>query len=209
GNAWPLLQEDSHQWVRLFTMLVKRYSGRNTLTLWEFRGVLYDLKNKQSGFFFRPAEAAAGVIRRAVSVFEQDRLRSKKVRQRLYRYIYNCIDRLETNIDVCGWKENGGKCLRHDYRCCTVHVTCKHYKDSQCVSEALTCKFWLCHAAIARASATGKGRFLLALRHILNFWCRALNIPLKIRCSFVESFDDNAKGRFTDVPEGDWYNKKY
>jgi hypothetical protein len=37
--------------------------------------------------------------------------------------------------------------------------------------------------------------------------CQALNIPLKIRCSKLNSFDDKAKEPLVDVSMPDWFDK--
>ena len=211
-QVYPLLEEGSHQWTRLFNILVKSYTSRNTLTLWELRGILYDMNQKLSKPFYYPVTSAIGrFFKKSVSgfirSFEKDYKWFIKFRQWHYRFFYNCLDILEKEIDLCGWREFGGKCLRLDRQCCTVPVTCEYLSDKKCGLKGLSCKFWLCSAARARAASSEKGRFLLALRCIFSFWCQMLNVPLKVRCSFVESFNEKSKEPFVDVSDDNWFDK--
>jgi len=212
NESCDLLHEGTPQWMRLFNILVRRYTKRNTLTLWEMRGALYDMRKKQSKPFFYPitsaiGEKAQGKLSQVLRDFEKDYKWFKKIRESLYKHFYNRLDKLETAIDVCGWKEFEGRCLRLDRQCCSISTVCKDLTENKCGLKALTCKFWLCPAAQARAASTWKGRRLLAMRKRFSFWCRALNVPLKIRCSFLNSFDDKAPEPHVDSTSADWYDR--
>ena len=211
-DKWPLLEEDNPQWTRLFGILVKHCTSRNTLTLWEFRGVIYNMMEKPPSLPFYPAFKAAGIfiqksILKFVIAFEKQYKWFKKVRQFIYKCIFNCLDYIEDGIDVCGWKEYNGKCLRQNRQCCSIPYPCKNLNSNKCRLSALTCKFWLCNAAVARASTSGSGCLLLILRPVFSYLCQALNIPLKVRCSFLDSFDDKAEELFTDVEAEDWFDR--
>ncbi|MDR1836306.1 MAG: hypothetical protein LBQ89_01465 [Treponema sp.] len=210
AETWPLLQEDKPQWARLFNILVRHYTRRNTLTLWELRGVLYDMREKPRKPFYYPVAAAIGsklqkTLSQVLRDFEKDYKWFRKARERLYDCIYKSLDKAENKIDVCGWQELDGKCLRLDRQCCSIPYPCGELTDKKCGLRALTCKFWLCTAAQARAASTWRGRRLLGMRRFYSFWCQALNVPLKVRCSRRDSFDDDAKARFADLAEG-WYD---
>jgi hypothetical protein len=207
---WPLITEDSPLWTRLVDILVQRYTRRNTLTVWELNGVLYDMREKPSAPFYYPLTAAIGTfiqrtLSRAVRAFEEDHHSFKKVRERLYDYYFKQLDKAERALDPCGWQE--GKCLRLDRQCCTIPYRCQHLTETSCRFKALTCKFWLCSAARARLASTRKGRTLLAKRRRYSFWCQALNIPLKIRCTRLNSFDDKATEPYADVSRADWFDR--
>ena len=211
AETWPLLKEDKPQWARLFNILVRHYTSRNTLTIWELRGVLYDMKKKPRKAFLYPiAAAVGGKVQRTLSKvlrdFEKDYKWFRRVREWLYDRIYKSLDKAESKIDVCGWHEFGGVCLRRDRQCCSIPYPCENLTGNKCGLRALTCKFWLCSAARARADYSWRGRRLLGLRRFLSFWCQALNVPLKVRCSKRDSFEDKAGARFADLAEG-WFDK--
>jgi len=210
-SLWPLLEEGSPQWNRLYDLLVKRYAHRNTLNIWELRGVLYDMQDHCPVPFYFPASAALAkhsqrFISKALQTLEDDFPKLKKVRQRLYDFFYKQLDKGENSLDACGWKENGGECLRRDRQCCSVPYPNECFTGVMCNLKALSCKFWLCSAARARLAATRGGRRFLAKRRRYAYWCQALNIPLKIRCSRRASFDDTAKEPFVDLSSRDWFN---
>ena len=144
---------------------------------------------------------------RAVTAIEKDYPAFKKVREKLYDYFFNRLDKAEKALDVCGRREQGGECLRRDRQCCTIPFSCPDLTAAACSLKALSCKFWLCSAARARLAATRRGRSFLAKRRRYSFWCRALNIPLKIRCSRRDSFNDKSPRPFADTSDSDWFDK--
>jgi hypothetical protein len=129
-EAWPLLQEGKPQWARLFNILVQHYTRRNTLTLWELRGVLYDMREKPRKPFYYPVANAIGSKVKGTL--------SRVLREWLYDGIYKSLDNAETKIDVCGGREFGGKCLRLDRQCCSIPSPCAELTGKKCGLRALT-----------------------------------------------------------------------
>jgi hypothetical protein len=128
-------------------------------------------------------------------------------RKWLYDYFYQKLDDAEKSLDICGWREHHGECLRRDRNCCTIPHTNPCLTATGCNSKALACKFWLCSAARSRLAAAKQGRRLLSQRRLYSYWCQALNIPLKVRCSRLNAFDDKAPEPFVDVSAPDWFDK--
>ena len=210
-NLWQPLEEGSYQWYKLYSIFIKQYTQRNTLTLWELHGILYDMRKKRSKPFYYPVTGAIGkffqkTISKIIRVYEKNFHNFIKVRKWLYDYFYNKLDAAEKKLDVCGWKEYNGECLRRDNICCKIPYTSPCLTETGCNSKSLSCKFWLCTAALSRLTSTKKGRWLLAKRRLYSYWCIAFNIPLRIRCSKINSFDDKAKEPFVDVSKSDWFD---
>ena len=211
-NQWKPLQEGSYLWNRLYALLIRQYTRRNTLTLWELKGILYDMQEPRPKPFYFPVTAAIGkLIQKAISKvlrsYEKDHPNFIKARKWLYDYFYRKLDKAEKSLDVCGWKEYNGECLRRDRNCCTIPLPSPCLTLTGCNSNALVCKLWLCSAARSRLAATRQGRRFLEKRRLYNYLCQAFNIPLKIRCSKLNSFDDKAKEPFVDVSMPDWFDK--
>jgi len=209
-NLWQPLEEGSYQWYKLYSIFLRQYTQRNTLTLWELRGILYDMRKKRSKPFF-PVTAAIGkffqrTISKILKAYEKDNPNFIQSRKWLYDYFYDKLDAAEKKLDVCGWKEYNGECLRRDNICCKIPYTSPCFTETSCNSKSLSCKFWLCTAALSRLTSTKKGRRLLAKRRIYSYWCIAFNIPLRIRCSKINSFDDKAKEPLVDVSKSDWFD---
>jgi len=210
-NLWQPLEEGSYQWDNLYSILLKQYTLRNTLTLWELRGILYDMRKKRSTPFFYPVTAAIGkffqrTISRILRSYERKYPYFIKVRKWLYDYFYDKLDAEEKRLDVCGWKEYSGVCLRQDNICCKIPYTSPCFTEKSCNCKSLSCKFWLCAAALSRLASIKKGWRLLKKRRLYSYWCIAFNIPLRIRCSKLNSFDDKAKEPQVDVSKNDWFD---
>jgi len=210
-NLWQPLEEGSYQWYKLYSIFIRQYMQRNTLTLWELRGILYDMQKKRSKLFFSPVTDAIGkffqrTISKILRAYEKDHPNFIKVRKWLYDYFYNKLDAAEKKLDVCGWKEYNGECLRRDRNCCKIPYTSPCFTETDCNCKSLSCKFWLCTAALSRLASTKKNRRLFAKRRIYSYWCIAFNIPLRIRCSKTNSFDDKAKEPLVDVSKSDWFD---
>jgi len=209
-NMWQPLEEGSYQCYKLFSILIRQYMQRNTLTLWELRGILYDMRKKRSKPFFPVTNAIGKFFQRTISkilkAYEKDHPNFIKVRKWLYDYFYDKLDAAEKKLDVCGWKEYNGECLRRDNICCKIPYTSPCFTETSCNSKSLSCKFWLCTAALSRLVSTKKGRRLLAKRRLYSYWCIAFNVPLRIRCSKNNSFNDKAKEPLVDVSKSDWFD---
>jgi len=211
-DLWQPLQEGSYQWNKLYSILVRRFTHRDTLTLWELKGILYDMREeKRPKPFYYPVTAAIGkaiqkTISKALRSYEKTHPQFIKVRKWLYNYLYAKLDHAEKNLDVCGWKEYSGVCLRRDRNCCSIPFSSPCLTPTGCNSKALACKFWLCSAARSRLAATKKGRQLFAKRRLYSYWCQTFNIPLKVRCSMLNSFDDKAKEPLADISAPDWFD---
>jgi len=211
-NHWHPIREGSYQWDKLYSILLKKFTLRNTLTLWELRGILYDMLEKPPKPFYYPVTSAIGkffqsTISKILRSYEKIHPNFIKTRKRLYDYFYNKLDTAEKKLDVCGWKEYNGKCLLNDRNCCSIPLPSPCLTPTGCNGKALACKLWLCYAALSRLVSTKQGRRFLAKRRSYLYWCIAFNIPLKIRCSKQNSFDEKAKEQFVDLSIIDWYNK--
>ena len=44
------------------------------------------------------------------------------------------------------------------------------------------------------------------MRRKYSFWCQTFNVPLKVRCSWRNSFDEQAKEAFIDVRAEGWFD---
>jgi len=210
-SLWQPLEEGSYQWDKLYSILLRQFTLRNTLTLWELRGILYDMRKKHSKPFYFPVTNAIGkflqrTISKILKSYEKNFPNFIKVRKWLYDYFYDKLDVEEKKLDVCGWKEYSGECLRRDRICCKIPYTSLCFTETSCNSKSLSCKFWLCTAALSRLALTKKGRRLLRKRRFYGYWCIAFNIPLRIRCSKLNSFDDKAKEPWVDVSKSDWFD---
>jgi len=210
-NLWQPLEEGSYQWYKIYSILIRQYTQRNTLTLWELCGILYDMQKERYKPFYYPVTATIGkffqrTISKILRAYEKNYPNFINVRKWLYDYFYNKLDVTEKKLDVCGWKEYNGECLRRDRICCKIPYTSPCLTETGCNCKSLSCKFWLCTAALSRLASTKKGRQLLAKRRIYSYWCVAFNIPLRIRCSKTNSFDDKAKEPPVDVSKSDWYD---
>jgi len=211
-NQWKPLLEGSSQWNRLYSILLRQYTRRNTLTLWELKGILYDMQEPRPKPFYFPVTAAIGkfiqkTISKALRSYEKEHPNFIKARKWLYDYFYRKLDKAEKSLDACGWKEYNGECLRRDRNCCTIPLPSPCLTPTGCNSNALACKIWLCSAARSRLVTTRQGRRFLEKRRLYNYLCQAFNIPLKIRCSKLNSFDDKAREPFVDVSMPDWFDK--
>ena len=211
GILFPLLTENTYKWERLYNILTEGYTRRNTLLFWEYRGVLKDIKERpQKPFYYQILKNSGKFIKNkmlnTVKAFEKDYKWFKKVRVWVYNYIYRKLDRTERKLDICGWTEQNGECLRKDRQCCISTIPCGYMSEKGCRVKALSCKFWLCSAAQAKAASHKNGRRFLEKRKRYNFWCQALNIPLKIRCSQLDSFDEKAKEIYVDITADNWYD---
>jgi hypothetical protein len=210
-NLWQPLEKDSYQWDKLYSILLRQFTLRNTLTLWELRGILYDMRKERSKPFYYPVTNAIGkffqrTISKILKSYEKNFPNFIKVRKWLYDYFYDKLDAEEKKLDVCGWKEYSGVCLRRDRICCKIPYTSPCFTETSCNSKSLSCKFWLCTAALSRLSLTKKGRRLLKKRRLYSYLCIAFNIPLRIRCSKLNSFDNKAKEPWVDVSKSDWFD---
>jgi len=210
-NLWQLLEEGSYQWDKLYSILIRQYTQRNTLTLWELRGILYDMRKKHSKPFYYPVTDAIGnffqrTISKILRAYEKNHPNFIKTRKWLYDYFYDKLDATEKKLDVCGWKEYNGECLRRDRICCKIPYTSPCFTETACNSKSLSCKFWLCTAALSHLASIKKGRSLLTKRRLYSYWCIAFNIPLRSRCSKINSFDDKAKEPLVDVSKSDWFD---
>jgi len=211
-NQWKPLQEGGSQWNKLYSILLRQYTRQNTLTLWELKGILYDIQKPRPKPFYYPVTAAIGkLIQKAISNFlksyEKEHPNFIKARKWLYDYFYKKLDQAEKTLDPCGWKEYSGECLRRDRNCCTIPLPSPCPTPTGCNSNALACKLWLCSAARSRLVTTRQGRWFLSKRRLYSYLCQMFNIPLKIRCSKLNSFDDKAKEPFVDVSMPDWFDK--
>ena len=211
GILFPLIMENSFIWTKLYNILIKKYKKRNTLLLWEYRGILNDMKERPKKPFFYAALNTTGKyvknkMLNTVKAFEKDYKWFKKARMWIYNYIYAKLDRAEKKLDICGWIEQNGECLRKDRQCCTTTLPCGYISEKGCRIKSLSCKFCLCYAARAKAVTYYQGRRFLEKRRLYSFWCQALNIPLKIRCSQHDSFDEKAKELYVDVTADNWFD---
>jgi len=210
-NLWLPLQEGSYLWNKMYSILLRQYTSRNTLTIWELRGILYDMRKKRAKPFYYPFTEYIGkffqrTVSKILKSYEKDHPNFIKARKWLYDYFYNKLDTAEKKLDVCGWKEYSGVCLRKDRNCCKIPYPNQCLTETGCNCKPLSCKFWLCTAALSRLISSKKGRRFLIKRRLYSYLCIALNIPLKIRCSKINSFDDKAKEPFVDVSLVDWFD---
>jgi len=210
-SLWQPLEEGSYQWDKLYLILFKQYTQRNTLTLWELRGILYDMRKKRSKPFYYPVTDAIGkyfqrTISKILRSYEKSFPNFINARKWLYDYFYDKLDAEEKKLDVCGWKEYSGVCLRRDRNCCKIPYTSPCFTEKDCKCKSLSCKFWLCSAALSRLALIKKGKRLLKKRRLYSYWCIAFNVPLRIRCSKLNSFDDKAKEPLIDITKSDWFD---
>jgi Leucine-rich repeat (LRR) protein len=134
------------------------------------------------------------------------------LKQRAYSSMCSVLDRLHKELDVCGWQDK--QCRRPYRQCCQWEYVCAHLGDSGCSVESLPCKLWLCDKAIAYLKPIAANRAhplhktcvrYLKLRERYEAFCRAFDIPLKVRSSKAESFNP-ANTKFINTYIDHWFD---
>ena len=134
------------------------------------------------------------------------------LKQYAYSSMCRVLDRLHKELNVCDWQDK--QCRRPYRQCCQWEYVCKHLGDSGCSVESLSCKLWLCDKALAYLNPIAANRAhplhktcvrYLKLRERYEAFCRAFDIPLKVRSSKVEAFDP-ANTRFINTYIDHWFD---
>jgi hypothetical protein len=140
-----------------------------------------------------------------------------ELKKALYSLMYRRLDRLQRDLDICGWKEKQVSCRRADRQCCSTGGGCEYLGKKGCSVESLACKLWLCQEALAYIEElkSSPNRFLrkgcltyLRMRRSCDEICRALDIRFKGRASREDVFNPDCHS-YQNTAIDRWYDNLY
>ncbi|MDR2619089.1 MAG: hypothetical protein LBC62_09490 [Treponema sp.] len=138
----------------------------------------------------------------------------RNLQERLYSCLYQRLDELQQDLDICGWRENQGNCRRNRNQCCSSGGSCEYLGKSGCSVKSLACKIWLCEEAlgyIKRLESGGNRRLrkrcrkYLRMRRRYDEICRILDIRFKGRASKEQVFDPDCTN-YQNTSIDRWYD---